>query len=255
MASRRRGLGVVLALVMVCVVGCKDINITYKNTTGTTQTKLCVVIKIKNAPTFPPVSEWYKNNRPTVTPLAPGVPDQNGYYFYKLCWTVSVPPGGSVHVGGSFASSQTVEQVNSGWEGPIGPFGGASMRPRQDSQLGLVLDVYNSADAPGGFTLQKLQWATYTEHVALNNLDWSDPVLDLLSWSDVTDSLPIHLAPGDSVTFDIPDDALAGEPYALVRWVTADDEGTANEQAVIEIPVDSLPKAQVVPVHVSGGAG
>ncbi len=240
MAGRRKGLGLLFALALVWL-GCKDINVTYKNKTPRTQTKICVVIKIKNAPTFPPVSEWYNNSRPTVTPLAPGVPDANGFYFYKLCWNVNVPPGGSVHVGGTFASSQTVEQVNSGWEGPVGvaPFGGASMRPRQDATLGLVLDVYNSADSPGGFTVQQLQWAPYTEHVALNNLDWTDPVLALLPWSNVT-STPFHLVPGDTVTFDIPDDALAGKPYALVRWVTDDDEGSASEEAVIEIPVQSL---------------
>ncbi len=239
-----RYLKATLLLAALFLFGCKDINVTYENTTPWTVRQICVKVKIMNAPSFPAVSEWYQGKKPAS--ITQDVNGGTGWSFYTLCWDVNIPPGGSVHVGGSFEEDQKIEQTNKGWEGPVGPgavSGSLSVNPRYTQQNGLVLDALAAAESPTGFTVKKLQWVAYTEPVALGNLDWTDPVLSLFPWRNVAGATPFDLEPGQVRTFDIPDGALAGKTHVLMRWIAVDPEGALSDQAVVQMEVVDLPKA------------
>lgn len=229
-------LSVLVAATLLLSAGCRDINETFTNNSGRTMTELRVWVKIEGAgTTFPAVSSWYNNHVPTVTPQGGG--------FFLLTWKVRVPPGGSIHVGLTFVDDQKVTLIHHGFWEPVGAVqwsAGMTASPRYDLSQGLVLDVTNASDI-GPVTVQQFQWTAHTEHVALNNLDWNDPVLDLLPWEDVTPDLPFDLYPGEVRTFDIPDDLLAGFSHVLARWEAIDPDGILLQQPVVEMPVADLP--------------
>lgn len=241
MQTFRRSLAALCLLAALGLAGCKDLNETFTNNSGRTMTELRVWVKVKSGPQFPAVSGWYNNHRPQVTPQS-SAPDSEGYYHYLLTWRVNVPPGGSIHVGLTFAQDQSIRLVHHGFWNPVAnmaPVGGMSLQPRMDSQLGLVVDASNQS-AAGSVTVSALQWTANAGYIPLENLDWTDPVLSLLAWMDATPDLPFTLAPGDVLTFDVPDGALAGKTHVLVRWDAIDEEGLLHQQPVFEMPVASL---------------
>lgn len=252
--DRSRAALLAVAVLALAAAGCKDFNQTFKNNTNRQMTRLVVTVKIQGAAGFPAVAQYFGNRGPDRKDRVGG-PDANGFYTWQLTYICFPPvqPGGSVHVGMTFAQDQTIELVGydfTFWnDAEQRRVGGFSLAPRLDPTQGLVVDGTNDAAAPGAITVSQLQWATYGEHVALDNLDWTDPVLGLLTWHDFTPDLPLTLAPGDRVTFDVPDGPLAGQTHVLVRWVATDERGQVTQEPVLEMEVGSLPKAQATPTH------
>jgi len=217
--------------------GCKDFNKTFENNTNHWMNQLKINIKVEGAgTTFPAISEWYNNHHPiNIVPLGGG--------YFQITWHVNVPPGGSVHVGGSFVDDQDVEYINGGLL-DAGSYhyrvSGLSMRHRMDYNMGLVVDAYNVSDLEEPLRVYNLQWAVSDEHIPLANLDWSDPLMETLDWEPVTADIPFDLYPGEEITFDVPDDALAGHSFALVRWITGNIDGEIQHLPVYEIPISEL---------------
>ncbi|HEX6901133.1 MAG TPA: hypothetical protein VF789_15520 [Thermoanaerobaculia bacterium] len=241
---RQKWLWVLVAAVL-CMGGCKDFNETFKNNTNRQMTRLIVTVKIKGATRFPRTTGWY-NNHPPGRVDGPTGPDAEGYYTYQLTWIFFPPiqPGDSVHVGGTFKDDQDMKLVSYKFtffnQEEADRVSGLSMKPRLDPQQGLVVDAFNASDQ-GAITVQRLDWTAHDQYIPLENLDWTDPTLNLLPWEPVTGSLPFDLAPGDVLTFDVPDSALAGKTHALVRWIVIDDQGLVSQEPVFEIPVSALP--------------
>jgi len=243
----------VLAALVLAAAGCKDFNETFKNNTNRAMTRLVITVKVQGASSFPHASKFY-NNQPPNRVDRTGGPDADGYYTYQLTYVFFPPvqPGASVHIGLTFDQDQTLKLVDYYFtffnDAERKRLAGFSMIPRIDPQQGLVVDVSNDAAAPGAVTVSQLQWAVHSEYVALANLDWTDPVLGLLTWHDFTPDLPLTLAPGDVVTFDVPDGPMAGTTHALVRWIATDEQGLVSQQPVMEMEIQDLPAATVPPM-------
>lgn len=230
-----------LILAALALSGCEDLNKTFTNRSGRTMTELRVTLEIKGTNgNFPTVTKWYKNRVPTITHISGD--------FYKLTWPVRVGPGQSYHVGAEFAESQDITYSHGGFWEPVGfarQFAGATMRHRLDADMGLVVDLSNETDLGDPVIVEALQWAVHTEHVALNNLDWTDPVLALLDWQDVTPDVPFELFPGEVRTFDVPDEALDLGTHGLVRWIATDPDGELEQLPVYELSFEGLVEALV----------
>ncbi len=226
--------------VLIAALGlgaCKDINETFKNNHNTTMTSLTITIRINGAGnSLPPVSSWYNNHVPqSVTPLGSGL--------FRIKWRVIVPPGQTVHVGCTFQSSQDVDLVGSRFGDP-GPtrfrLRGATMGySYQPGAPTLQVHFTNENEDGEPATVTQAQWATHTEYIALANLDWEDPVLDILDWQPITEETLV-LYPGEIQTFEVPVSAFDGASHALVRWQGTDENGEVDQLPVFEIPVAAL---------------
>jgi hypothetical protein len=89
-----------------------------------------------------------------------------------------------------------------------------------NTSMGLVLEVFNAADAMSGdaLTLLDLEWATAADTLPVVNLIWGDQLLESLPWTSPLPGLPITLQPGQPpILVDIPDTQLMGAAVALVR--------------------------------------
>jgi hypothetical protein len=100
-----------------------------------------------------------------------------------------------------------------------------------------------SPEATDPITLDGLQWAGSTKALDDSKLVWGSTELEELSWTNVVPTKGQALAPGGTLTFDVPDSALAMYPVWLVR---ASSSGpTASERAIVQM----VPNVAVTPVR------
>jgi hypothetical protein len=116
------------------------------------------------------------------------------------------------------------------------------------ADLGLVLEVSIDPASPTAVQVTDLEWAASKSATPLDNLIFGDPLLESLPWADVPGTLPFTLSPGSAPRiFDIPDDALAGMRWGLVRYIAADTQYGFAQEAVYQNPL--VPGTASAPVR------
>jgi hypothetical protein len=91
-----------------------------------------------------------------------------------------------------------------------------------DPSMGLILELFSTADpALGPVVIDVLQWALLPEDtVPPDNLEWGDPILESINWSNLSITYPVLVYSGTPpIVFDLPDDQLIQSRSALLRYV------------------------------------
>jgi hypothetical protein len=257
----RRVATLTVGLACLIFAGCWDYNKTFRNNQGQSLTGLKIIVSLDQpSTTFPGVGKWYHGNSPdSITNLGDGK-------LWELKWNDVIPPGGSIHVGWEFETSTGFKESFAGFthieQAAIQKQAGvrtATAAPGTYEFASVALDTYTTADhglvlevsidpaAPTGVTVTNLEWVAIKSAVPLDNLIFGDPLFESLSWAKVPGT-PFTLNPGSPPRiFDIPDDALVGMSYGLVRYVAADTKYGFGQEAVYQNPL--VPDTASVPAE------
>ncbi|PKL51026.1 MAG: hypothetical protein CVV39_00335 [Planctomycetes bacterium HGW-Planctomycetes-1] len=113
-----------------------------------------------------------------------------------------------------------------------------NLKTRQDSTLGRVLDVTN----PSGIAVRvtSLEVAVSNINISLGGLNYYDTTISGLPWYSVI-STPTDFTPGETKTFDVPDDSpFIGFCYARALYCDTAESGPEGDVvyafAVLKIP-------------------